>query len=200
MSDHIKSERHNVPAPDVTLSYPPLPPWLARHLLRPGEEIVLVRGPLFSPWWERYLTHPVLFLHALALGALFVGLGWLMSRSTVPVPAIVAAALLFFGSIFVLGFTAGYFTRLVVTSARIVVLQGWEIRRSWGLDDLPFSLIRYDPRRKGEKESRTIDLDTVQILLGDSGGQFTDAKTIWSFTKQLARLKDPKKDGEQGKS
>src|SRR5262249_22002948 len=137
MSEHIQGERHDVPAPDVTLKYPPLPAWLARHLLRPGEDIVLVRGPRFSPWGGRHLTHPVLFLYAVALGALFLVLGWLISSPTLPVAAIVAAALLFFGSIFVLGFTAGYFTRLVVTSARIVILQGWEVRRSWGLDDLP---------------------------------------------------------------
>src|SRR5438093_253744 len=53
----------------------PLPDWLQRRLLREGEEVTSVRGPRWSPSWERYVTHPVLFLGGLAAGVLILVAG-----------------------------------------------------------------------------------------------------------------------------
>ena len=47
----------------------------------------------------------------------------------------------------VLGLCCGYFTRLVATNHRLVILQGYEMCRTWGMDDLPPSLIRHDRRK-----------------------------------------------------
>src|SRR5262249_34482935 len=99
-----------------------------------------------------------------------------------PLP-ILAAGGIVVGSIFVLGFSAGYFTRLVVTSRRILLLQGYEVCRSWRMDDLPPSLIRYT-RWDGE-ESRMVDLDALQTMLGGTSDKFTEAKTIRAFGKHL---------------
>ena len=56
--------------------FTPLPAWLADRLLRPDEKVAWVRGPRFTPSWERYATHPALILLTLALGAVGVVLGW----------------------------------------------------------------------------------------------------------------------------
>ena len=55
--------------------YPPLPAWLERRLLRANERVTWVRGPRWNPWWERYVTHPAMFVVALALGAVCLGAG-----------------------------------------------------------------------------------------------------------------------------
>src|SRR5262249_35666233 len=63
------------PRPLFVRMHPGLPWWLERRLLRPGEEVAWVRGPRLSPWWERHVTHPALFLLALAVGGACVGIG-----------------------------------------------------------------------------------------------------------------------------
>jgi len=40
------------------------------------------------------------------------------------------------------GIANGYFTRLVVTNYRLLILQGYEVCRSWSIHHLPRSLIR----------------------------------------------------------
>ncbi len=132
--------------------HPPLPPWLARKLLQPGEQVVYVAGPRFNPSWEKYVTHPLLFVAALGLGVWSVGLGWLLNG---PAPVLLpvgaaAAFVLFFGSIIVLGLANGYFTRLVATNFRLLMLQGYEVYRRWNIDDLPRSLVRYRRMAGGE--------------------------------------------------
>jgi hypothetical protein len=195
MSDQFQTEALNAQPPEAPRPHPPVPEWLARRLLRKGEEITWVRGPKFNPSWERYITHPALFLAALVLGAAFLWLGWLIAGgwSEMSVLAPVAAAGLALGSIFVLGIASGYFTRLVVTDLRIVIVQGYEVCRTWAIDDLPRSLTRFRRREDG-REERAIDLDTVQTMFGGASGHFAEAKTILAFGKQLDRIKN-REDG-----
>jgi hypothetical protein len=190
MSDQFQAEPFDVRLPSLSLRHPLLPPWLARRLLRPGEQITLVRGPKRNPYWERYVTHPALVLIALAVGAVWCTAAQYLPTADSPVRAVafLAAAGLVLVSIFVLGIASGHFTRLVVTDRRLVILQGHEVCRSWGLDDLPPSLLRYGPSGP-EGRSRTVDLDALQTMLGGSSEHFTEAKTILAFGKHLDRIK-----------
>jgi hypothetical protein len=178
------------PPPNAFRLHPDLPPWLARRVLRADEQITWVRGPRWSPWWEPYVTHPRLFVAALVVGAACLLAGLLTAGSWAQMPEwpVVAAAALVVGSILVLAFFNGHFTRLVVTSHRLLILQGFEVRHNWGIDDLPRSLLRYG-RQPGGQMSPSIDLDALQTVLGGSSDQFVDAKTIRSFGKQLHRIK-----------
>jgi hypothetical protein len=175
--------------PDISLPPPVLPSWLERRFPM-HEQITWVRGPRSNPSWERYVTHPVLFVVALALAAVCLGAGWLIggSWSAMPVLVAVAAGVIVVGSIFVLAIFAGYFTRLVVTNLRVVILQGYEVCRSWKIDDLPRSLIHYRLRPDGERR-RAVDLGALQTMLGDSSGQFADSKTIQAFGRHLDQIK-----------
>jgi len=196
MSERFRNDLPNLRAPDYVGLFQPLPGWLADRLLKPDEKVMWVRGPWLNPFWERYVTHPLLFLLSLAIGAGSIALGWLGSGGSaqVVVPLAFLAALLVIASIIVLGIANGYFTRLVVTSSRLVILQGYETVRSWSIDDLPRSMLRYGPR--GENENPCIDLDAVKTLLGRSSDQFTSSKTILSFGKQLERIQ--KRDRDRG--
>jgi hypothetical protein len=192
------SERFQRDLPDFRLPeridvFQPLPGWLADRLLGPDEKVTWVRGPRFNPSWERYVTHPALFLLAIAMGAIAVALARLFSEEApqLTVIAFLVAGVLVVFSVIVLGIANGYFTRLVVTSKRLVILQGYEICRSWDINWLPFSLRRY--AKVGEQESWTVDLDAVKSMLGGSD-KFTDAKTILSFGKQLDRITIRDKD------
>jgi hypothetical protein len=190
MSDNVQTNPFGDPLANILRPYPALPAWLARRLLRADERVTWVRGPRLTPWWERYVTHPALFLVALALGAVCLETGRLRAGSWSELPAlpILAAAGIVIGSIFVLGISAGYFTRLVVTNFRLVILQGYEVCRSWRIDALPPSLIFYGVQ--GDKgASRTLDLDALQTMLGGSSDQFVPAKTILAFGKHLDRIK-----------
>ncbi|HEY7428574.1 MAG TPA: hypothetical protein VH682_30370, partial [Gemmataceae bacterium] len=156
----------------------------------PEEKVTWVRGPRFNPSWERYVTHPALFLLAWAIGAVCVGATRLIigESSEMVGAAFLAAGALILGSIFVLGIFSGYFTRLVVTNFRLVIVQGREVCRSWNINDLPPRLIRYGiPGARGERPS--IDLDAVKSMLGGSSDKFTGAKSILSFGKQLDQIK-----------
>jgi hypothetical protein len=188
--DRFETDLFNAPPPPISGPHPALPDWLASRVLRAGEEVTWVRGPRLNPWWECYITHPALFLVALAFGAACCWAGRLSveSWSQIPPPLVLAAGGIVLASILVLGISAGYFTRLVVTNLRVVILQGYEVCRSWGLDQLPRSLLRYS-KRPGEKEKRAVDLDALRTTLGGSSNQFTDSKTILAFGKQLDRIK-----------
>src|SRR5690606_23004035 len=125
-----------------------LPPWIASRVLRPGEEVTWVRGPRRNPSWEPCVTHPLLFVAALALGVILVGTGIVAGGGLAGLPLAAAAPAggVILGSIFVLGIGHGYFTRLVVTNLRIFIVQGYEVCRSWRLEDLPPSLLCYAAR------------------------------------------------------
>ena len=194
MSDRFQSDAPAPQLPDIAERYAALPAWLADRLPL-DEKVTWVRGPRFNPSWERYVTHPALFLLALAVGAACVGLGRLIigEWSEMMALPIVAASVLLLGSIFVLGIFSGYFTRLVVTNFRLIILQGYEVCRSWSINDLPHHLIRYSiPGGRGENPS--IDLDAVKNMLGRSSDKFTGAKAILSFGKQLDRIKAREND------
>lgn len=195
MSERFQKDVPAFQAVDVVELFQPLPGWLADRLLKPDEKVTWVRGPWFNPSWERYLTHPALLLLALAFGAASVGLVWLVFGGTPDILAAVGMAAGFFviATIIILGIANGYFTRLVVTSRRLVILQGYEIVRSWSIDDLPRSLLRY-ARRDGEDQRWCIDLEAVKNMLGRSSDQFTGAKAILSFSKQLDRIQTRDKD------
>jgi len=208
MSDRFRTDKFDTEpelpdVPDVSRRYPlrqefpeqpPLPWWIADRLLQPNETVTWVRGPKFNPSWERYITHPALFLIALAFAAVCLLTGRLMGGSwaDMPIPLFLLPPALVLGSIFVLGISNGYFTRLVVTNTRLVILQGYEVCRSWSIDDLPRSLIRYGRRADGEEDrsSRSIDLESVKTMLGSASDQFVEAKTILAFSKQLERVRD----------
>ena len=64
----------------------------------------------------------------------------------------------------------------------------FEVRRTWSIDRLPRSLVRHERTASGE-ESRSIDLDSLQTMLGGSSTGFTDAKTIRLFGKQLDQIR-----------
>jgi hypothetical protein len=195
MSDRFQTDVPAPQLPDIAESYPALPGWLADRVLRPDEKVTWVRGPQFNPSWERYVTNPVLFLLALALGAACVGVTRLIIgewSEMMAVPILITNGLLL-GSIFVLGIFSGYFTRLVVTNFRLVIVQGREVCRSWSINDLPYHLVRYGiPGARGESPS--IDLDAVKTMLGGSSDKFTGAKAILSFGKQLDRIKAREND------
>jgi hypothetical protein len=185
----------DITLPSITWQFPPLPEWLARRHIMPVEHVTWVRGPRLNPWWERHVTHPALFLYAVALGAVCLTVGRLCAaswREMHPLPAVVAVVL-FFGSVYVLAAAAAYFTRLVVTDRRLFILQGYEECRSWGLHELPPSLIRFGPGGAAGG-ARSVDLDALQTMLGSGSDQFSDSKTILTLGKQLEQIK-AKKDG-----
>jgi hypothetical protein len=176
-----------------------LPAWLARRLLRADEMVTWVRGPRANPWWERYATHPALFLLALTAGAGCVGIAWLIggSWSQMPLALVLAGIGIVLGSVYVLAIANTYFTRLVVTNLRLVILQGYEVCRGWSIDALPRSLIRYG--RRGA-ESPAVDLDALQAALGAADrdvrptDQFAAAKTIRALGKHLDSIKARERD------
>jgi hypothetical protein len=189
MPDHFQPDPFGGAPAKLVRSFPPLPVWLARRLLRTDETITWVRGPRLSPWWERYVTHPAFLLFTLGVAALSLAASraFVSSWSEIWPLFLPTAGCVGVASVFVLGLSAGYFTRLVVTNYRVVILQGYELCRSWSLDDLPLSLIRYGQR--GEESTRTIDLDALQTMFGNTSDQFAESKTILAFGKQLDQIK-----------
>jgi hypothetical protein len=189
MHDRSPTESFDPLAPNPFRQCAPLPEWLARRLLVRDETIAWVVGPRASPWWEGYVTHPFLFLIALALAAACVGAGWLAAgmRPPVPTPALVAAAALVLGSIFILGIFSGHFTRLVVTNFRLLIVQGREVRRRWRVDELPPSLTRY-VRQGAGAGGRSVDLDALRSMLGDPADPASETKSILALGKKLDQI------------
>jgi hypothetical protein len=191
MSEHFQTDRFDVSRPNPFTAFLPLPSWLARRVLAAGEEVTWVRGPRLEPRWEPYVTHPALFLVALAVAAVCLAVARVIAGSwdTIPIAPPAIALVIVMGSICVLAFFNGYFTRLVVTNRRLLILQGFEVRHSWGIDQLPRSLLRYG-RRDGGLENPTIDLDALQLTLGASpSAGFVEAKTIQAFAKKVKQLR-----------
>jgi hypothetical protein len=186
MSDRFHNDTFVQPS-EVAGQCPPLPSWLAARLLKGDEQVTWVMGPRFNPEWERYVTHPLLFLAALAVGMACVTTGGLTGGTEGAVLAALAGGAVVLASVFVLGFASGYFTRLVVTGSRLLILQGYEVVRIWGLDDLPYSLVRYRRRADGA-ESRAVDLDTLKSMFGPTSDKFAESKTILAFGKQLDQI------------
>jgi hypothetical protein len=188
------SERIQQGVPDLRLPHfieqlKPLPSWLADRLLRPDEKVAWVRGPRFNPSWERYATNPVLIFVAPLVGVIFLSLVWSYFKrqsELAPLTVLVPGGffVFFLPTLFIVGIASGYFTRLVVTNFRIVILQGYEICRTWNIDDLPPSLLHYR-RLDGQNQRPIIDLDAVKNMLGGSSEKFTAAKSILAFGKQL---------------
>jgi hypothetical protein len=167
-----------------------LPRYIARGLLRPGEEVTFVRGPKHSPKWEGFVTHPAMLFATGALGVSW----WLAARrladpdSFLQVLAPCAFFILLLMSIFVLGIANGYFTRLVVTNYRLVILQGCEVCRGWDINRLPKSLLRYGvPGADGVHER--VNLDALKSMLGAQSDHVVNAKTILAFGKNLDSIK-----------
>ncbi len=191
MHDRSEIDAFDAHAPEISMPFPQLPAWLGRRLLQANEEITWVCGPRFNPSWERCVTHPALFIFALALGAACLGAGWLLDEAGFDalMPAALIAAGIVLASIFVLGICSGYFTRLVVTNFRLVILQGYEVCRSWHIDDLPYSLIRYGRPGEGGKASRAVDLNALKTMLGSASDKVAESKTILAFGKQIEQIK-----------
>ena len=96
------------------------------------------------PAWEPFLTHPAGFLVGIVAGAVIfvvggIAVNWNGTLMTVPGGLAVVGV---FGSLIVVAAMAGYFTRLVITNQRVMIVQGYEIRETWRLEDLPRSLVR----------------------------------------------------------
>jgi hypothetical protein len=168
-----------------------LPAWLARRVLMPGETVALVRGPKTSPL-EPYLTHPALFLAALVPASISLAVGRALVNSWKELPpfAGVIAILLVFGTIIFLASMAGYFTRLVITDRRLIVLQGREVYRSRNIKDLPPFLLRRHRGEDGLERAPTIDLNAVNTLLGGTGDGYVDAETILTLSKKLDKMRE----------
>jgi len=204
MSDHIQPDPPGAlstdrfdPSSPIDIRLPSgLPPWLARHLLRKGEEVAWLRGPRWNPEWERRVTHPILVFYAAAFGAVLVAAGVVRIESWpwLLIPTALVAGGMVIGSLFLVGIAAGYFTRLVVTNYRVFIVQGYEVCRTWNIDDLPLSLIRYT-RPGRERASRTVDLEALQTMLGGPSDQFVDSKMIMAFGKQLDGIRARKNSG-----
>jgi hypothetical protein len=193
--DRFQTDAFDVRLPDVSVRFPPLPPWLASRVLRHREHVEWVYGPWFNPSWERYVTHPLVFLGALALVPIIFGVGWVVNGawSQELLVLILPAGGIVFGSIFVLGIASGYFTRLVVTNHRLIILQGREVCRSWDMSQLPYSLRRYRMQSDGARMP-AIDLDAVKSMLGGASDRVADSKTILSFGKQLDQIRARERD------
>jgi hypothetical protein len=185
--ERLQPELPDIRLPDIVQPCALLPEWLARRHLAPGEQVTWVRGPRFNPPWERYITNPMVALCALIIalpgGVAFV---WVTTPSAFFVVPMVVGAV-FAPIVYVVGFAAAYFTRLVVTDRRVFVLQGYERCRNWGLNQLPPALLRYGPR--GRAGSPSVNLDALQTMLGSATEQFADTKTILAFGKHLDRIK-----------
>jgi hypothetical protein len=192
-----RPEPERPPGPEPAAAFPPLPPWIARRLLGLDETVEWVRGPRYNPSWERYVTHPLLFLVALVLGTACFAAGRLAAgewSGLAILPAFLGGGLVF-ASVFVLGFANAYFTRLVVTSRRLFILQGHEVVRVWRIEDLPRSLLRYAPRPEGgREEAPSVDLGALKDMLGGASDKFADAKSILSLGKRLANIKSREDD------
>jgi hypothetical protein len=193
MSDQIQTSPSGG-VPDISVQCTPLPAWLADRVLQANEKITWLFGPRFNPPWERQVTHPTLFLAGLALGALCLLAGRLSVGSWAQLPPLFAlfAAVFVLGPIFVLGLSSAYFTRLVVTDCRLLILQGREVCRAWSIDQLPRSLIRYG-MAGGRPSNRTVDLEALKTMLGGSSDKFT-TKTILAVSKQLDQIKAREND------
>jgi hypothetical protein len=195
MPDYTQPSQPEAPFPDITRRRPALPHWLARKLLRQDEEITWVRGPRLQPWWERFVTHPMLFVDALVVGAAIVVAGRLSAGSwnATPPACFIVAAGLFFGSIYVLAIFSACFTRLVVTTQRLLIVQGREVCRAWSIDRLPHSLRRY--RMHGDVGPKwAVDVEALKTMIGSD--QFSDAKTLRAFGKQLDQIQ-AREDGRR---
>jgi hypothetical protein len=192
MSDRYHTDPFD-DSPGLRKEHPPLPGWLAARVLRPDERCAWVYGPRFNPSWERFVTHPSLLVSALALGGICLLMGRLRAGSWVELPVVsgLAAGAVVLGSILVLAFFSGYFTRLVVTNFRLVILQGYEVCRTWRIDQLPRSLVRYGMRGI-EDEEPSIDLDSLKTMLGSTSDRFAESKTILAFGKQLEQIRTRK--------
>lgn len=187
MDDRFQTDAPSPQSPDIVGRFAPLPSWLSRRLLLPDEKVTWVRGPRFNPSWERYVTHPALFLLALAIGAACVGVTRLIigEWSEMMVVSLLAAGGLLLATVFILGISNGYFTRLVVTNYRLVVMQGYEVVRSWSIHALPHHLIHYGIPGG---QNPTVNLDAVKRMLGGSSDKFSTAGSILSFGKQLDQI------------
>ncbi len=184
----FQSEPPGAEPTPVVSSSSPLPTWVARKILRPDETVSWVRGPRLNPSWERYVTHPALILFPLFLGVVALCAAVQTTGSAGVLPAIIFTVAISLPFIFVMGISAGYFTRLVVTDLRVIIVQGYELCWDCSIDYLPPSLIRYDPRRGG-KAGRSVNLDALQTALGGSSTQFVEAKAILKFAKTIDRIK-----------
>ena len=192
MSDQFRNDAFDARLPDLAGRSSPLPSWLARRLLREDEQVAWVPQASGSTRrGRRYVAGMRLFLAALGFGMVVVAAtAWLFAEMWPPImlPAALVAGGIVLGSVMVLGFCCGYFTRLVATNQRLVILQGYEVCRTWGMDDLPPSLIR-DRISEGGRRNRTVDFDAVTALLGGSSDQFVDAESNPGIGKQLGQIK-----------
>src|SRR5262249_42853855 len=75
------------------------------------------------------------------------------------------------GGLILVGIAAGYFTRLVITNQRVMIVQGYEIRKTWRLGDLPRSLVGVK-RSDGGELKRTVGMETVTTVVGGGSRQF----------------------------
>jgi hypothetical protein len=175
---------------DVAVQFWAMPGWLADRFLQHGEKVTWVCGPRFNPSWERYVTHLGLFFLMVAFGIVCNVVSGMIAGEWPEIRAIIffASGGMVLASIFVLGIFSGYFTRLVVTDQRLFILQGREMCRSWNIDQLPRSLVRFGPPG-GREPDRAIDLDAVKAVLGGTSDKFVESGKILAFRKQVESIK-----------
>jgi len=192
MADEIQQQPSEPAHTDVSLPAPYFPSWLMKRFLREDEGIEWVYGPALKPWWERYACHPVFIATAVVVAALWLAMGWVKAGdfAKLSIIPVLGPAALVVGSIFIVGASCGYFTRLVITNHRLLIVQGYELCRQWRVDDLPPWLIRYR-RLPGADVTKTVDLDALRTMIGSSSANVADAKTILALGKHLANIRGP---------
>lgn len=215
MSDKFQTERPDCPEPNDPNEYEsdwderrsrrsiirpsrkfvPLPQYLQSRLNK-DEKVTWVRGPNSNPWWEPVLVHPLLVGLALLFGVMLLVSGRLIVGTWAEVPPVVwvVALLIPIGSLFLVGLTNAHFTRLIVTNTRLFIVQGYEVCRTWNLNDLPRSLLCFDPRGQ-EQDKPMIDLDSIQTLL-ESSDRKSSSESIMAFRKRLDQITTQRKREE----
>jgi hypothetical protein len=190
-------DRRNRLGPD----FPPLPSWIAQRRLDEGEEVAWVHGPASHLGVERFITHIGLFFVALVLAAGLVAVGWLAAGrlANISLGVGLGAIGIVLGSVFVLALANGHFTRLVVTNRRLMIMQGYDVVRSWRIDRLPRSLIRFAPRSSNRDvdAGSTVDLDALKSILGGNKDQSATSRGIMALGKQVDRIRSRERDDDQ---
>jgi hypothetical protein len=194
MTEQFQNRRPRPVSADSKAPALTLPAWLARRILAPNETVALVRGPTSNWFLEPYLTHPGLFLVALVPAGISLGIGRSLVNSWKELPPLagVIAVLFVFGSIIFLASLAGYFTRLVITDQRLIIVQGREVRSSRSVNELPPILLRRNFDRDGHERAPTIDLNAVNTMLGVDG--FVDSNTILTLGKKIDKMREARED------
>src|SRR5438105_12790131 len=111
MSEQSQNQPPHEKTNELSLPAPRLPRWLTRRMLTEDEHLVSVYGPKYNPGWERYVTHPLLFLVTAIISATWVVVALVRAGGPENLPAVagIGALALVVAAIVILGVSCGYF-------------------------------------------------------------------------------------------